>query len=154
MRWPLCDARVNNAEMSRCFPWEELGEDTATWTNEFDQLLSWFKDKKQPINLGFYYIQEPDTVQHENDLFSPKVKGKLAELDSFVWNMRRKLKNSGLQDRMNILFVSDHGHANVHTLIDMDQILDSDDYMWSENSIFPTMRRGIGAGIGYLVGYS
>lgn len=144
MRWPLCDARVNNFTMSRCFPWEDYG-DLATWTNELDLLLSWFRDKKQPINLGFLYISEPDHTEHENDLYSTKVKLKLAELDALVWNLLQKLQAAGLRDKMNIIFVSDHGHVNVytqHNLIDLDEILDPNEYIWSSKSVFPNPIRG------------
>lgn len=137
--------------MTRCIPWEDYG-DVVTWTNELEQLLSWYTDKTKPINLGFFYISEPDHTMHENDIFSPRVRGKLAELDALVANLVIKLKQYKLYDRMNIVFVADHGHSNTHTQqnsINFDEILSPHEYIWSSQSIFP--RRGM---ISFLIGCS
>lgn len=140
MRWPLCDAAMNNIKMKYCIAWEDFRE-FPQLKEELDELLSWFVRKDDPINLGFYYVSEPDHTEHQNDIYSDAVRKKITELDRLTGHMITKLKNMNLWDRMNIILTSDHGHANVftnHNVLKFDDYLNKNDYFWSAKSIFPT----------------
>lgn len=118
MRFPLTDAKINNKTLFKFEPVNLLYE-TKAWLreaeNDLETLLQWFLHPETPINLGLIYIDEPDATQHDNDIYSIKVKQATDDVDYFINILNRRLASLNLRDKMNVMYVSDHGHANVYT---------------------------------------
>ena len=75
-----------------------------------------------------------------------EVSDTIKQLDDLMRYLFEKLHSVNLLEKMNFLFVADHGFANVYkeyNYIDIDQIIDPSDYFWSSQSIFPITDRGM-----------
>lgn len=117
MRFPLCDSKINNQSLFKCEP-VTLTETSNNWISEaesdIETLIQWYLDEKNPINFALLYIGEPDAVQHDNDIHSDKVSEVFEGVDFLINFLNRRLASVNLRDKMNIMYVSDHGHVNVY----------------------------------------
>lgn len=112
MYWAHCDIPfVKNVPRFEK-RWETYGN-FSTWTHDFDELLQLFIDKEKPINLGMFYVSEPDHSEHHSDIYGSLVFAKVRELDRLTAYILRRVREIGLFKRMNIIFTADHGHVNV-----------------------------------------
>lgn len=77
-----------------------------------------------------YYFAVPDEVEHHVDLHSEEVKQTLHDIDQAIGYLVDKTKSSPtLNNRLNMIFLSDHGHINTNPLklvVHMQKYLDSD----------------------------
>lgn len=79
------------------------------WNDRVDTAFQWIRDPKQPANLVMLYVEEPDYYGH---IYSPdsdrvaQLLVKLNDLTRYIWDKVREL---GLQERVNVVHVSDHG---------------------------------------------
>lgn len=71
------------------------------------------------IKCYFYrYISEPDHFLHLNGFKNGKLDKKMQELDLLVKYINDKLENNpNLSKQLNIILTSDHGHAEVCSII-------------------------------------
>ncbi|XP_055309055.1 bis(5'-adenosyl)-triphosphatase enpp4-like [Sitodiplosis mosellana] len=83
------------------------------WEDRVDIALSWFNDKKTPANLVMLYIEEPDSHGHIYGPDSPEITNMVARLDNLTQYIQDKLTATGLDKRVNVVYVSDHGMIGV-----------------------------------------
>ncbi|KPM04091.1 secreted ectonucleotide pyrophosphatase/phosphodiesterase-like protein [Sarcoptes scabiei] len=83
------------------------------WYKRIDLLLSWLQHPLRPANMAFVYFSEPDRHAHEYGPFSTEVLDQVKKLDSVVGYLRQKLLNANLAHRTNVIYLSDHGMAEV-----------------------------------------
>lgn len=116
MRWPMGNVRFPDFNNTYCRPWEIYGN-FSIWKKDLDDLVEWISSDK--INLGFYYISQPDEAQHHNELNSPTVLSIIADLDNIVGHLVTRLKEERLWDKVDIIFTADHGHEPVDLSYDL-----------------------------------
>lgn len=86
---------------------------TVPWVERIDTALSWFNHPKTPVNLVMLYIEYPDTLEHIYSPDSAIVSENIAEIDDLVGYLQSKLIELNLKDRLNIIYISDHGMASI-----------------------------------------
>ncbi|XP_050424005.1 ectonucleotide pyrophosphatase/phosphodiesterase family member 5-like isoform X1 [Adelges cooleyi] len=86
---------------------------TMPWTSRLDQILSWFKDDKKPANLVYAYFEQPDKEGHISGIHSPEIKEQIVRVDATVKYLIDLIKKEGLETKINLIIVSDHGMESV-----------------------------------------
>lgn len=74
-----------------------------------DEFISLFTSLDEPINFGALYFHEPDYTGHVYGPDSPEIRLKLTEIDSVVGYLIKRLKETHLIDKLNLIITSDHG---------------------------------------------
>lgn len=97
-------------------------------------IVEWFTDSVTPINLGLFYIGEPDHTGHREGAGTMAVLEKIVELDEVLGHLLDSLESKSLLDRMNIILTSDHGMVNVTKIVFLDEYVDSKLYTYSGQS--------------------
>ncbi|XP_031625251.1 ectonucleotide pyrophosphatase/phosphodiesterase family member 5-like [Contarinia nasturtii] len=100
------------------------------WEDRVDLALSWFTDKKTPANLVMFYIEEPDSHAHMYGVDSPVITNMISKLDNLTQYIQDKLVATGLDKRVNVIHLSDHGMTGVAppNFIYLDKILANDSF--------------------------
>lgn len=80
-----------------------------------DLTIEWLLDPLAPANLAFIYLPEPDSTAHEYGPFSEQVKEQVRKIDQLVGYFQSRIFAEGLSHRMNAIFLSDHGMAEVRS---------------------------------------
>jgi predicted AlkP superfamily pyrophosphatase or phosphodiesterase len=91
-----------------------------------DQVLSWL-DLPAPERPTFItvYFEDTDTAGHDDGPDSQAVRDAITRADGYLGRLLRGLEQRGLQDRVNLVVVSDHGMAAVSS----DRVVVLDDYV-------------------------
>ncbi|MFU8806231.1 MAG: ectonucleotide pyrophosphatase/phosphodiesterase [Bradymonadaceae bacterium] len=91
-----------------------------------DRALEWLTldDDTRPEFVTLYFSR-PDNVGHEHGPDSQNIRGAIQAMDDTLGYLMRRLKEAGLWDEMNIVFVSDHGMTNTDEdhVIMLDEII-------------------------------
>lgn len=87
--------------------------DSLTWHQRIDIVMSWLTNKTHPANCVFIYFDEPDTTAHEYGPFSPQVMAQVKRADETISYLLDQLKEKKLSTRTNLILVSDHGMAEI-----------------------------------------
>eukprot|EP01006_Ploeotia_vitrea_P006614 TRINITY_DN14088_c0_g1_i1.p1 TRINITY_DN14088_c0_g1~~TRINITY_DN14088_c0_g1_i1.p1 ORF type:complete len:555 (+),score=38.91 TRINITY_DN14088_c0_g1_i1:32-1696(+) len=92
-------------------------------------VISWLQNEdctKQPKFVALYF-REPDHTGHTYGPESPQVTEILKMVDGLVNKIRTGLKESKLQDTVNVIFTSDHGMATLNQkVIHLEDYVDID----------------------------
>ncbi len=90
-----------------------------------DTVLSWLDrpEKERPTIITLYY-SDVDHAGHDHSPDSDAVKEAIATVDSCLARLVEGLKKRGIEDRVNLIIVSDHGMAPV----DPKNVVALDDY--------------------------
>ena len=101
-----------------------------SWFDRVDTVISWITHPKTPANLIFLYFEQPDETAHHFGPDSDQVNDQLRRIDQIVSYFKTKLSVEGIWDRVNLLFLADHGMAGVKPqgVIDLDQFLSHGSY--------------------------
>jgi predicted AlkP superfamily pyrophosphatase or phosphodiesterase len=91
-----------------------------------DQVLAWLDlpvaDRPTFITV---YFEDPDTAGHDHGPDSPEVREAIMRTDAYLGRLLQGLDARGLEDRVNLVVVSDHGMAEVNN----DRVVVLDDYI-------------------------
>ncbi|XP_014474847.1 PREDICTED: bis(5'-adenosyl)-triphosphatase enpp4-like [Dinoponera quadriceps] len=116
--------------------------DTISFEDRIDTLMSWFVHPTNPINFGILYIEEPDYHGHAVGINSVEFNEILQRLDNITRYLHDKVDHYGLTD-LNIIHLSDHGMASVtiERIINLTNYINASDYTFVGTSpglhIFP-----------------
>lgn len=96
------------------------------YKNRIDGVINWLKlpQKERPHFITLYF-HDTDTYGHNFGPNSPEIDQSIQRLDSLVGYLNENLKNIGMIDSVNIIYVSDHGMTEVDTsrTINIEEIL-------------------------------
>jgi len=123
MMWPGSSTKIHG-HMSRYI--QEFDRNM-NWYKKIDIIMQWFLDSLQPANCIIGYFDEPDSTAHLYGPFSQEVKVQLKRIDQIVSYLLTSLSKAKLLDQVNIIFVSDHGMAEVpqNQMIELDKYVPS-----------------------------
>ncbi|KAJ6215464.1 hypothetical protein RDWZM_009964 [Blomia tropicalis] len=85
-----------------------------SWNRRIDLVIQWLTDPSKPANLVFIYFPEPDSSAHRFGPFSTQVMDNVRKLDQCVGYFRKRLTEIRLSHRTNLIFLSDHGMAEIY----------------------------------------
>jgi predicted AlkP superfamily pyrophosphatase or phosphodiesterase len=110
MFWPGSETAIGGVRPTYWRPYEERLGGYA----RVDQVLRWLDlpDASRPVFLTLYF-EDLDTAGHEYGPDSSAVLRAIGRVDGYVGRLLRGLKSRGLEERANIVVVSDHGMAAV-----------------------------------------
>ena len=121
----------------RLIPCAFYDNTSITWEQRVDTLIKWFTDKYKPINLGLLYFDEPDMTGHKNGPSVSKggeLYNVILKLDKILGNFIRKLNESHLLDKMNIILTADHGMVQWNgKYVNLDHLVDRNLYTTASN---------------------
>ncbi|XP_055622888.1 bis(5'-adenosyl)-triphosphatase enpp4-like [Toxorhynchites rutilus septentrionalis] len=107
MMWPGSDFGYtkNNVSCSHVQPFNL----TSPWNERVDTVFRWIRDPQRPANLVMLYIEEPDYYGHIYSPESDRVAQLIVKLNDLTRYIHDKIREIGLQERVNVLHMSDHG---------------------------------------------
>ncbi|KOC69989.1 Ectonucleotide pyrophosphatase/phosphodiesterase family member 4 [Habropoda laboriosa] len=138
MMWPGCIFEYQGTKPTFAQSFNE----TISWEERIDTLISWFVHPIRPINFGILYIEEPDYHGHVIGIKGAEFDDILRKLDNITRYLHEKIEYHGLHD-LNVIHLSDHGMTTVKIdrIIDLTKYINSSDYTFVGTSpglhIFP-----------------
>lgn len=96
----------------------------SNWTLNIDTLFSWLTDPHKPANFVSLYFDQPDDTAHRFGPWDKRTLDAVKAVDNIVGYLMSRLNELAFSDRVDILFVSDHGMAEVSNLIFLDDLVD------------------------------
>lgn len=103
---------------------------STSWFERVDTVISWITDVRTPANLVYLYFEEPDHTGHEFGPESDQLNEQLRRVNQIVDYFKKKLSDRGLWDQVNLIFLADHGMAEIKPqgVVDLDQVLNPGSY--------------------------
>lgn len=89
----------------------------ANWTDNVETVINWLIDLERPANLVTMYFDDPDTTAHTHGPWAQATLDAVRRVDSAAGYLVKRLREESLAERTNIMFVSDHGMAEIKNLI-------------------------------------
>ena len=139
--WPGSEAKIHDTYATF---WRNYNGRVPN-TFRIDQLLGYLDEPadKRPTFLSTYF-STTDDVGHEFGPDAAETKYAVHEVDSYIARLMNGLKARGIDDRVNVIIVSDHGMANylprnVTLLDDYFNFDDAERILWTSEiqQIFP-----------------
>lgn len=94
---------------------------TRNYTENMDQVIDWITDPIEPANFVAIYCGYPDEMAHIHGPWGEKTLASLRHVDSAAGYLVKRLRDTGLADRTNIIFVSDHGMSELKQTLYLDR---------------------------------
>lgn len=125
--WVGSEAPVNGRYASVWTPYDGR----VSYTKRADWVVDALTKPVDEIpELIMWYFDEPDGVEHSTGPLSKETKAKVEEIDRVLAYFCREARKSPVFDRINFIFTSDHGmaelaperHVDVATLLDQNRI--------------------------------
>lgn len=131
--WPGGTAEIMSF-MPRVVPALFWNNVSYSWNLRIDNLIDWFQTNStniRPINFGVLYFDEPDETEHHDGPDSAAVKQKIYLLDKALGHLRKRLTQTKLLDKMNIIITADHGQTYIknYTRINLDKYVNKSLYI-------------------------
>lgn len=97
------------------------------WEEQFEWAAHRMTKAHSPANLVLLYIPEPDMTAHVDGPFGEDTLARVRQVDQFVGYVRQRLHQLGLGSSTNLLFVSDHGVAEIDSkrMLVLERLLNS-----------------------------
>ncbi|CAJ0602606.1 unnamed protein product [Cylicocyclus nassatus] len=127
LNWPFCETAfpTKPARASIYRAWTHF-RPLEEWRTDVDEIIELFTNTHSPVNFVAWYIGEPDHVLHTHGFYDGEYEAVMRKLDSLFGYLIEKMKESGLDDKVNIIFTADHGHTQVDGV---DSVLCVEDYV-------------------------
>ncbi|VDO82313.1 unnamed protein product [Heligmosomoides polygyrus] len=109
--WPNCEANFPTAPHRPWFsrPWIDY-RNISGWMRDVDEIIEMLTNRSYPMNFVAWYISEPDHTLHENGFYNEELQRTMRDLDESFGHLLRRLRDVGLEESVNIILASDHGH--------------------------------------------
>lgn len=124
--WPGSESAIGGTRPSHWLPFNGKMTPGA----RVDHLLQWM-DLPAPQRPRFFtlYFEQVDHAAHQDGADAPSVDAALREVDAALARLMRELRQRGIDGRVNLVIVSDHGGANLshERHIYMEDLLSPDD---------------------------
>jgi len=110
LSWPGSEAPVHGVRPTRWLPFDE----SRAMDARVDTVLDWLSepDATRPA-LATLYFEHTDSAGHDHGPDSPELHATLRQVDAALGRLVAGLRMRGLEDRVNLVVVSDHGMAEV-----------------------------------------
>ncbi|MFL6587108.1 MAG: ectonucleotide pyrophosphatase/phosphodiesterase [Luteimonas sp.] len=110
LSWPGSEAPVHGVRPTRWYPFD----DTRPLDTRVDMVLDWLSEPAatRPA-FATLYFEHTDSAGHDYGPDSPQLHAALQAVDAALGRLVEGLRTRGLQDRVNLVVVSDHGMAEV-----------------------------------------
>jgi ectonucleotide pyrophosphatase/phosphodiesterase family member 5 len=125
MMWPGSDFDYNNFNCSFLHPFK-IAKKKSEYFDRVDEMFKWIRNSTSPPNLIMFYIEEPDTHAHAYGPNSQTISDFVATLNNVTEYIYNKIHDFNLQDKINVIHLSDHGmdELELRNVIDLTKIID------------------------------
>jgi len=106
----------------------------ANWTDNVETVINWLTDADKPANFVCMYFDEPDSVAHMHGPWGKETLESVRKVDSTAGYLVKRLRDVGIAERTNIIFVSDHGMAEVKNIVYLNEVVDTSAFELHGNS--------------------
>lgn len=98
------------------------------WEHRVDTVISWITNDTKPANLVFMYYDEPDSTGHAYGPNSAETLSQVDQADNRTAYLVNKLIEVGIFNKVNLIFTSDHGMAEVtdERIVYLNTMIDND----------------------------
>ncbi|VDO78017.1 unnamed protein product [Heligmosomoides polygyrus] len=110
------------------------------WMSDVDEIVDLFTNEKDPVNFVAWYIAEPDHTLHTNGFYNGELPKKIHQLDELFGYFVAKLRDSGLENVVNVILTADHGHAEIggpENVMCLREYITSEGYDLGDHMIYP-----------------
>ena len=117
-----------------CYP-DFFNKTTERYPMRVDRVIDWLKSDDHPRFVALY-IDAPDWKGHSDGALSQEYKDSIEEVDrDAVGYLLDQLEKESLDDKVNVIFVSDHNMLNTSSerVILLDQYIDPSTYTLTES---------------------
>ncbi len=123
MFWPGSEAVIEDTLPTQRRPFDKNVDPTHC----VDTALGWLGETNRKPSLVTLYFHETDTAGHHDGPDSPAMVAAVAQVDDAIGRLVDGIHQLQLDDRVNIIVVSDHGMTPISTdrIIDLSQLVDS-----------------------------
>lgn len=97
----------------------------SNFTDNIETVIDWLTDPIQPANLLTMYFDEPDSTAHFHGPWGQPTLDAVRRIDDATGYLMNRLNDVGLVDKTNIIFVSDHGMAEVKNVVYLSEVMDT-----------------------------
>ncbi|XP_066976914.1 bis(5'-adenosyl)-triphosphatase enpp4-like [Macrobrachium rosenbergii] len=138
--WPGCTATFHGRNVTFYEPYKPK----AALKDSLSRAFQWFNDANTPANLIFLYHEQPDAAGHAYGAESPHILDELLKIDEAMGFLFQLITLNNLQERLDIIVLSDHGMSSIPetNIIDLTTIVDSSMYTFTGSSpvlnVWPT----------------
>jgi len=110
LSWPGSEAEIHGIRPTR---WHVFDSERPI-PKRVEMVLAWLSEPEATRpRLATLYFEHPDSAGHHHGPDSQEVRDAMREVDSAIGVLLDGLKAHGLEDRINLVIVSDHGMAEV-----------------------------------------
>lgn len=122
MMWPGSNYAYNNYNCT----WEHTFDYNVSYTDRVDEMFKWISNTTATPNLIMFYIEEPDTHAHAYGPHSSTITDLVSKLNNVTEYLYNKIHEFNMQDRINVIHLSDHGmdELELRNVIDLTKIID------------------------------
>lgn len=106
----------------------------SNWTDNIETVINWLTDSERPANLLTMYFDEPDTTAHIHGPWGQATLDAVRRVDNAAGFLLMRLRDVGLADKTNLIFVSDHGMAEVKNVVYLSEVMDTSGFELYGNS--------------------
>lgn len=104
------------------------------WTQNIETVISWLKDPDQPANFVTMYFDDPDATAHNHGPWGQATLEAVRRVDSAAGYLIKRLRETGLAQKTNMIFVSDHGMAEVRNIVYLSDSMSTNQFELYGNS--------------------
>jgi len=126
LMYPGGDVKINGVR-----PNMSLASSKWSWKNygfkeRVDIVMEWLT--KNDLDLVYLYFDEPDESLHRYGIGSKEVNEKIKEVDDAIGYLQQRIKTENMEDIVNVIVVSDHGHKEIIEYIDIWDNMQEEDF--------------------------
>lgn len=103
-------------------------DEVRNWTDNVETVISWLEDPLEPANFVSMYFDEPDSTAHKHGPWGQETLDAVRRIDSAAGYLIKRLRDIGLAQRTNIIFVSDHGMAEIRNITYLEDFVDTSSF--------------------------
>ena len=141
--WPGYDVKIRgyfptNSTRNLGYDKPFLDVPSMNWTDRVDIVIDWLTQEK-PVSFAALYFNSPDMAGHEAGPDSMEFRESIRRNDNITGYLLRRLQESGLEDKVNLLITGDHGMSgyNATSVVNLDKYVNQSLYsVWSWSSTF------------------
>lgn len=87
------------------------------WHERIDTVISWITHDTEPANIVFLYYNQPDSTGHNYTTWDDIMVDVIKESDARAGQLIDKLREVGIYDMINLIFLSDQGMQDIYERI-------------------------------------
>ncbi|XP_077991662.1 ectonucleotide pyrophosphatase/phosphodiesterase family member 7-like [Glandiceps talaboti] len=124
--YPGGNVKIKGLQANKNVAFSEWSWTQFSFQARIDTAIQWLVEDS--FDLVYVFLDEPDHTLHKYGIGSKEAVDKINEVDEAIGHLQKRIKDEDLEDIVNIIVVSDHGHATVTKNINIFESVDEEDF--------------------------